>query len=198
MAIRTGRKRIEGRDIELLESALHVLAENGYEGMTIDMVAAHAKAGKGAIYRRWDSKEKLVLDAVSYMKKSMVDLNDLPDTGSLRGDLLALFRPQTNEEREFKLKVMSGLSSLLSQNSSLVEAANSVIIEPWAKVYYSLMQRAVKRGEVSSKVNIKVISNIVPSMGAYRSLIERKPFDKKFLISILDAVVLPALGIKKE
>ena len=63
-----------------------MLAETGYDGMTIDMVAARAKAGKATLYRRWASKAELVLDAVACMKSSDVDLDRLPDTGTLRGD----------------------------------------------------------------------------------------------------------------
>src|SRR3954467_1290919 len=88
-----GRRRDHTRDAEILDAALEVLAETGYDGMTIDMVAARAKAGKATLYRRWASKSDLVIDAVGCMKKGVYDLDNLPDTGSLRGDLLALIKP---------------------------------------------------------------------------------------------------------
>ena len=65
---RLGRKRDHTRDPEILDVALDVLAETGYDGMTIDMVATRAKAGKATLYRRWPSKADLVLDAVACMK----------------------------------------------------------------------------------------------------------------------------------
>src|SRR3954470_17199318 len=85
-----GRKRDHTRDPEILEAALDVLAETGYDGMTIDMVAARAKAGKATVYRRWSSKAELVIDAVACMKRGDLDEANLPDTGTLRGDLVAL------------------------------------------------------------------------------------------------------------
>ena len=91
-----GRKRDHTRDPEILDAALDVLAETGYDGMTIDMVAARAKAGKATLYRRWPSKAELVIDAVACMKAGDLDLDDLPDTGTLRGDLVAMIRPPTH------------------------------------------------------------------------------------------------------
>ena len=62
---RLGRKRDHTRDAEILDATIEVLAETGSDGMTIDMVAARAKAGKATVYRRWASKPDLVLDAVA-------------------------------------------------------------------------------------------------------------------------------------
>src|SRR6186713_2049587 len=97
-ALRPGRKRDHSRDPEILDAALAVLAETGYDGMTIDMVAARAKAGKATIYRRWPSKAELVIDAVACMKGNHFDPANLPDTGTLRGDLIALIKPHAIED----------------------------------------------------------------------------------------------------
>ncbi len=191
---RLGRKRDHTRDADILDATLEVLAEVGYAGMTMDMVAVRAKAGKATVYRRWPSKAELVLDAVARMKRSQVDLDRLPDTGTLRGDLLALFRPQSVEEEERKLKVMAGLSSMLSSHVRLAEAGNAAIVEPWAAAHRILMQRAADRGEIPASAAIGTVSQVIPSMAAYRALIQRKPFDRDFLVSLIDDVLLPALG----
>src|ERR1700709_873862 len=101
-----GRKRDHTRDPEILDAAIEVLAETGYDGMTIDMVAARAKAGKATVYRRWSSKAELVIDAVACMKSADVDPATLPDTGTLRGDLVAMIKPHRIEDGERKLRVM--------------------------------------------------------------------------------------------
>ena len=85
-----GRKRDHTRDPEILAAALEILAETGFDGMTIDMVATRAKAGKATLYRRWPSKNELVIDAVACMKQADLDQSRLPDTGTLRGDLVAM------------------------------------------------------------------------------------------------------------
>lgn len=191
--VQRGRKRDHTRDDDILNSTLDVLAEVGYGGMTMDMVAARAVAGKATIYRRWSSKEDLILDAVAHMKRKQVDLESLPNTGTLRGDLLALFKPQSIEEGEHKLNIMTGLASMLSANQGLAEAVNTAIVEPWAVAHRIFMQRAIERGEISEFADIKTASQIIPSMAAYRALIQRKPFEKEFLINLIDGVLLPAL-----
>ncbi|XXT25582.1 TetR/AcrR family transcriptional regulator [Sorangium sp. So ce429] len=188
-----GRKRDHSRDAEILDATLEVLAEVGAAGLTMDLVAARAGAGKATIYRRWTSKAQLVIDAVAHMKRQQVDLEHLPDTGTLRGDLLGLFKPQSIEEGERKLKIMTGLASLLSQEQALAEAANSAVVQPWAEAHFALMQRAVARGEISASADIRTLSQVIPSMAAYRTLVQRKPIDLAFLVSMVDGVIVPAL-----
>src|SRR3990170_4095168 len=107
-APRLGRKRDHTRDAYILEAALEVLAETGYDGMTIDMVAARARAGKATLYRRWPSKAELVIDAVACLKKDDYHPANLPDTGTLRGDLVAMIKPHTIEDGERKLQIVAG------------------------------------------------------------------------------------------
>ncbi len=174
-----------------------MLIETGYDGMTIDMVAARAKAGKATVYRRWASKAELVIDAVSCMKKSAIDLDHLPDTGTLRGDLVATIKPHTIEDGERKLQVMAGLVSMLTRNPDLTEAANAALIEPRATVNRILMHRAAARGEIPPDCDIDTLSLVMPSMVAYRVLILKKPVDREFLISLVDGVLLPAVGLRQ-
>ncbi|WP_437738785.1 TetR/AcrR family transcriptional regulator [Sorangium sp. So ce1335] len=188
-----GRKRDPTRDAEILDATLEVLAEVGAAGLTMDLVAARAGAGKATIYRRWTSKAELVIDAVAHMKRKQVALEHLPDTGTLRGDLLGLFKPQSIEEGERKLKIMTGLASLLSQEQALAEAANSAVVQPWAEAHFALMQRAIARGEISASADIRTLSQVIPTMAAYRALVQRKPFDLTFLVSMVNGVILPAL-----
>ncbi|MEE4624813.1 TetR/AcrR family transcriptional regulator [Pseudomonas alliivorans] len=188
-----GRKRDPARDAAILDAAIEVLAESGYDGMTMDMVASRARAGKATVYRRWSSKAELIIDAVAHLKRGQVDIESLPDTGTLRGDLLALFKPQSAEEGEQKMRVMAGLASVLLLHPQLAEAGDAAIVEPWAAVNRMLMRRALERGEISVNADIEAASQVLPSMAAYRALIQRKPFDLQFLTTMIDGVLLPAL-----
>jgi len=195
-APKLGRKRDHTRDPEIMDAAIEVLAEAGYDGMTIDMVATRAKAGKATLYRRWASKSELVLDAVACMKGGPIDHDSLPDTGTLRDDLIAMIKAPTLKDAEQKLKVMAGLVSMLSRNPELADAATAAIVEPRASANRFIMRRAQERGEVSPGADIDTIAMVSPSMAAYRVLILRKPVDREFLISLIDGVILPALGVK--
>jgi AcrR family transcriptional regulator len=194
-APKLGRRRDPAKDQKILDAAVEVLAETGFDGMTIDMVASRAGAGKATVYRRWASKNELVLDAVACMKKGDLDSLQIPDTGTLRGDLVSMIRPPTIDDAERKLKVMAGLASMLSTAPELADAANEAIVEPRARINRMLLNRAIERGEISSDVDIQLISLISPSMVAYRTLIMRKPVDREFLITLIDGVVLPAVGL---
>ncbi|HEY5221545.1 MAG TPA: TetR/AcrR family transcriptional regulator [Microbacteriaceae bacterium] len=194
-APKLGRKRDHTRDPEILDAAIEVLAETGYDGMTMDMVATRAKAGKATVYRRWSSKGELVLDAIACMKTNEIDYEHLPDTGTLRGDLVAMIKPHTIETAKRKLEVMAGLISMLSRAPELADAANAAIVEPRAAANRILMQRAIDRGEISADCDVEALALISPSMAAYRVLILRKPVDRPFLLSLIDGVILPAVGL---
>ncbi|RWZ49868.1 TetR/AcrR family transcriptional regulator [Labedella phragmitis] len=193
---RLGRKRDHTRDPEILEATLDVLAETGYDGMTIDMVAARAKAGKATLYRRWSSKPELVLDAVACMKSSEIDLEALPDTGTLRGDLIALIKPPNIRDAERKLRVMAGIVSMIARSPELAAAAQEALVEPRAAANRIVFRRAVDRGEIPDSVDIEQLCTIGPALVAYRALMLGKPVNREFLIGNIDHVILPAAGVR--
>jgi AcrR family transcriptional regulator len=194
---RLGRKRDPSRDADILDAALEVLAEAGYVGMTMDMVAVRAKAGKATMYRRWPSKTELVLEALARLKASAVDLEHLPDTGTLRGDMLAMFKPRSIEDGGRTLKVFAGIASI-SNDARFTEAVTDLMVTPWADAHLALMKRALERKEISADADLETLSKVTASVAGFRTIIERKPFTREFLVSMIDSVVLPALGVKRS
>jgi len=192
-APKMGRKLDESRDAVILDAALDVLAETGYAGMTMSLVAARAKAGKGAMYRRWDSKEDLVIDAVAHMGRRDVDVEALPDTGSLRGDILALVRPESLDEAEKRLRVLAGLVSMATLHEAIGEALAEANTGAWVTANRLLIQRAIDRGEARSDANADALSRVIPAICAARSALERKPITTEFITDLLDDVLLPAI-----
>jgi AcrR family transcriptional regulator len=190
-----GRPMDASRDADILDAALDILAEEGYEGMTIDMVAARAKAGKATLYRRWPSKTELVIDAVACMKTSDIDYNNLPDTGTLRGDLIAMMKTPTIKDAEKKLKIMAGLVTLLARNPQIADLARNVIVMPRVELNRFFMKRARDRGEIPADADIDTVSLVSVSMVSYKTLMMQEAVQREFLMNVLDSVVLPALGI---
>ena len=191
---RGGRKQDSSRDAAILDATLEVLADVGFEGLTMDLVAQTARAGKATLYRRWPSKSELIRDAVRRLKSSQVDVEDLPDTGTLRGDLLALFKEQTADEAERRIRAVAGVVSLISYDRSFSDSAHAALVEPWADAHLILMKRAVERGEIAATADIHTICKVAPTMAAYQALVQRKPFTMEFLVSMIDTIVLPALA----
>ena len=196
-APKLGRKRDHTRDADILDSAIDVLAETGYDGMTIDMVAARAKAGKATLYRRWTSKAELVIDAVACLKKTDLDAANIPDTGTLRGDLIAMIKTPSIQDGERKLRVMAGLASMISRSPELADAARDAIVAPRIALNRMFLQRAVDRGEIAADVDIDLIATISPSMVTYRALMLGIPATREFLITLIDDVILPAAGVRR-
>lgn len=188
-----GRKRDETLDSEILEVALQILGEVGYEGMTLSLVASRAKAGKGAMYRRWDSKAELVLDALQMLSGSDLDFAALPDTGTLRGDILSLLKPKTIKIADQKIKILRGVVAMISQRPEFAEAAYTTFFKPWITVNLELMKRARDRGEVSKNADIESAAQVIPTNTMYRALILGQALDLAHLTRLLDGVVLPAV-----
>lgn len=195
---RLGRKRDHTRDPEILEAALDVLAETGYDGMTIDMVATRVKAGKATLYRRWASKPELVLDAVACMKSSNVDLSSPPDTGTLRGDLIALVKSPSLKDSERKLKVMAGIVSMIARDPDLAAAAREALVEPRAAANRIIFKRAIERGEISADCDVETLCMVGPALVAYRVLMLGQPVDREFIIHTIDHITLPAAGVRSS
>lgn len=188
-----GRKRDQTADARIIEAAIDTLAEVGFDVMTMDMVAARAKAGKATVYRRWKSKAELVRDGLIWMSRTSVELERLPDTGTLRGDMLAVLKPYSTDHGERKFRVMAGLGSFMSEHPQAAEEALAGIFDPWTAVNRALMQRAIERGELPAHANIDLACEVIISMTTHRTLAQRRPFDRSVYESLLDHILLPAL-----
>ena len=184
---RPGRARDGSRDEALRQAALELLAEVGYERLTIDAVAARAGAGKATVYRRWASKADLVIDAVDHHRSA-----ELPDTGSLRGDLDALVRAkEANRERTLMTRAMAGLMTALLGDESFRRAFRRADSpgNPLAAVF----ARAIERGEIPPQPDLDLIASVVPALSFYRLVMFDEQPDPTFARSVLERLVLPLL-----
>ena len=186
-----GRKRDHSRDAPILDAALVVLAEAGYEGMTIDMVAARAGAARATVYRRWATKADLVLAASARLSETDVGLDHLPDTGSFREDVIALFVPDTPGDRQVRLQALIGLLMLARSDKRLADAVTKAGIGPWIEANRVLMQRAVDRGEFPP-ADVETLAQVIPMMCISRA-VQQEPITREFSLALLDGVIIPAL-----
>lgn len=186
-----GRRRDESRDPEILRAALDVLTDVGYERMTMNAVAARAGTGKATIYRRWPSKAQLVIDAIASTGHKTVTAADLPDTGSLRGDLLALADIGPGEESNRKLHILAGLISALPDHPDLAAMVSEQLVAPRAALMHALLEQAAARGEIASGRDLGTLALAGPAMTVYRVMIMNKPLDLAFYTAVVDEVLLP-------
>lgn len=188
---RPGRKRDHSRDPEILDATLAVLAETGYERLTIDKVAARAGAARATVYRRWPTKADLVLDAVARLGDVDADVEHLPDTGTLRGDMVAMILPLTDDQAQFRTRVMAGVLSLSFTEEPRLEAAATAGVGPWIEAITILMDRAVARGEFPA-ADVAVLAQVVPLLCVSRAA-QGLPITSDFGLTMIDSVIIPAM-----
>lgn len=193
-----GRKRDPQLDTQIIDSALAILGEVGFDSMTMDMVAARTGAGKATLYRRWPSKAELVGDALISMSRNSVETETMPDTGSLRTDLLSVMKPYSTEFAERKMRVLSGLGSFHSEHQEFAREAMNGIFKPWIEINTTLMKRAQLRGEISAKADIETACRVIVAMTHFRTAVELKSMNRTIYAGLLDTIILPALAKSKN
>lgn len=184
-----GRPRDATRDTDILEAARAVLAERGYERTTVAEIAARAGAGKATVYRRWASKAELVTDVLACSAHLAITVDDVPDTGSLRGDLAALREMKSRDDSTWKSLV--GLISELPHSPELMQVVNERVVGPRVAMMRGLLERAQARGELLPGTNVDLLSRVPSAMVAYRLLVTHEPLDREFLRSLSEDVLLP-------
>lgn len=190
--VRPGRRRDPSRDASMLEATLLLLAESGYGGLTIDKVAARVGAARATVYRRWPTKADLVLDAVAHLSRGDVALDALPDTGSLRGDLVAMVLPPSEEDERFRMRVLAAVASLsFVEDPRLGEAAVEAGLRPWTAAIEALIRRALDRGEFPSG-DVAALAPVIP-MACLARAVMHQPITREFSLMMIDKVLVPAL-----
>jgi len=186
-AAHRGRQLDASRDAALRDAALELLAEIGYDRLSIDAVAARAKASKMTIYRRWSGKAELVVDALSSLRKP----GDVPDTGSLRGDLDALASRSESADVRFDARLVLGVVSALARNPELRQVIREQFIGQGGDRLRQVFERAVARGEIPPGRNLDLLVSVFPAMAIQHLLIYGELPDAGFTTQVMDELILP-------
>lgn len=157
-APRRGRPRDAARDRALLEAALAVLAESGYGGLTTAAVAARAGVSTATLYRRWSSKEALVIAAAAARAE---DLVKRPDTGTLEGDLRALLRDKAASLTGESGRLMRALVGEAAHNDALAEALATAFLAPVRSRVEEVVARAVARGDIPPVDDTGILGDLI-------------------------------------
>jgi AcrR family transcriptional regulator len=185
------RPRVEGgREEEILDATVAVVAELGYDRLTMDAVATAAKASKATLYRRWSTKAELVVDAISRAKGCPVP--DDVDTGSLRGDLISMSCGENGFTAEMPMSVMAGLLTALHRDEDLKKAFDEHFLAPRIAVTARIYQRAVERGEIAADVDVQLLSVTLPAIIVHHAFVLGIPPTDELILRVIDNVILPA------
>lgn len=142
---RKGRPRDASADERILAAAADLILKRGYENMTVDDVAAAAKAGKATVYRRWAGKEDLAFAALSQLYNAEFPV---PDTGSIRDDL----RTAYSQALEFANSDAGRAYLRMSISESLRDERIAALYVGAHKAQEAatraIFERAIERGEL--------------------------------------------------
>jgi AcrR family transcriptional regulator len=190
---RTGapRPRVEGeRESEILDAALVLLAQVGYDRMTMDGIAAEAKAGKATLYRRWSTKASLVVDAILRTKEAL----QVPevDTGSLREDLVQMACSHGGLVDARSTRVMAGLITALHHDPDFAAEFRSRVLAPKIEATRAVFERARARGEITADLDLDLVSPALAGIILHRSFVLGLPADEKTVAQVVDQIILPA------
>ena len=185
------RPRVEGeREMEIFEATLEVLAEVGYDLLTMDAVASRAKASKATLYRRWKGKPELVVAAIMAHKGDVV----VPDTGTLRGDLMEAYCGAGGGGLDDPLaqSVLSAVVIAMGRDPEFAEIYRRDFIGPKVAASHAIYDRARARGEVHPDVDLSVLAPSLAGIVLHRAFLLGDAVTPELVGRILDEVILPA------
>ncbi|WP_225731441.1 MULTISPECIES: TetR/AcrR family transcriptional regulator [unclassified Nocardia] len=181
-----GQQRVDA----ILAAALDLLAERGYAALTMDSVAERAKASKATIYRRWRNKAELVKAA---MDAYDADHNAaIPDTGALRGDLVAVVEALGAKSSERYLTMVGGLAAAMRHDAELAAALREHIESEELSPFHEALRRAVARGDLPADTDFELVHDVAEAM-ILRQLQIGAGFGAAFTTRLVDDVLLALL-----
>lgn len=187
-------RRRRGPELEgaLLDAAWAQLVSGGYGAFTFDAVAERAGTSKPVIYRRWPNREALVVAAVQhFFTRSSLPV---PDTGTLRGDLIALLT-QTNESRLAMAAIFSvQLGTFYQETGTTPAELRGRLLRDRASAVETVLHRAVERGEISGTRLTPRITALPFDLLRHEALMTLTSVPAETIVEIVDEIFLPLVG----
>ncbi|MEH1849612.1 MAG: TetR/AcrR family transcriptional regulator [Nostoc sp.] len=163
----SGRPRSIHADQAILQATLDLLAELGYESMSIEAIASRAGVGKTTIYRRYTSKEELVADAIESLRDDLA----IPDTGSFWGDMDILINNAAKKiHSPLGRQTLALIISTASSNPQFAEVYWTKYTKLRREAFSKVLKRAKSRGEIHKDADVDLIIDLV-SGSLYYALI---------------------------
>lgn len=181
-----GRPRSTETHQAILDAALELLAEVGFDNLSFEAIARRAGVGRPTLYLRWRSKEELVAEAI----ESRRPLLEMPDTGSLRGDLRRLLEGWLRLLEPPLARQLLALEITLSvRDPAFRERLWAAYIQPRREAMRGILEKAKRRAEIRPDVDLETLMDMIGGSFAYRILIRPEPAGKRDLSRLLDLLL---------
>ena len=184
----------------LVDDAVHLatlslLAEVGYDGVTMAEVARRASTVPPTVYRRHRNVRDLVLATLRRELATLPD-HETPDPGALRADLLAFVADVASAMTPDRVAIVAGLLLPLRRDPELAAALRTELEFLGGTRGQLIIDRAVDRGELHldpDSADLRIVAMVVPAMIFHRLTLMNLPIDDDFTADLVDTVLLPAL-----
>ncbi|WP_163999450.1 TetR/AcrR family transcriptional regulator [Pyxidicoccus caerfyrddinensis] len=186
MSRRPGRPRSEEAHGAILDAAVQLIREVGYDALTMDAIASRAGVGKATVYRRWSTKETLAAEAVERVMRAI----PVPDTGTVEGDLRRMMRDALGMYRDPSSgALLSGFVAAMARSELIAKAVRSGIVGVRREALRQVLERGVARGELRKGLDQELALDLLGGPLFYRFLITGGPVDERLARGVVDAVL---------
>jgi AcrR family transcriptional regulator len=187
-------RRRRGADLEaaVLEAAWDELRAAGYPGLTLDGVAARAGTSRPVLARRWSSRAELLIAALRHHAASAA--SDLPDTGTLRGDVLAVLRQMSAAVGEITGVLSFLFADYFSATGQPPAAIRERAIAGSGSVMSAIIKRGVERGEIDPGRLSPHIASLPVDLVRHYLIMNLAPVPDETLLEIVDQIFLPLVA----
>jgi AcrR family transcriptional regulator len=191
------RQRRRGEELEaaLLEAAWQELVEAGFARLTMESVAARAKTGVAVLYRRWHGKDDLVIAAIRHFATAYPV--EAPDTGSLRGDMIALLTSFSATQVGFAATVSAAFSGLLASTGLTPAQTREKILADRTLPSAQVFARAHERGEIDLDRIPPAILTMPSDLMRYDMLMTYQPIPPERILTIVDDLFMPLVALNR-
>ncbi|MFG2138557.1 TetR/AcrR family transcriptional regulator [Streptomyces sp. NPDC048650] len=182
------RRRGEELENAILTATLEELTEGGYTTLTMERVATRARTSKAALYRRWPGRAELVMDACKL--RGITDV-ELPDTGALRTDVIALLRQISAKMASPLGGILRGLLTEMTRDPDFARLIRERVHTVGPTTLHVILERAIERGEVEPWIPDSRRATVATDMLRNHFLLFGAPVDDTIITDIVDDVYLP-------
>ena len=186
------RRRGEALEHALLDAAWAELQAAGYAGLTMEAVADRAGTSRAVLYRRWRNRGELVIAAMRRHRPLLS--GEIPDTGSLRDDVLTVLRRMSSRLAEVGPEIIYGLIGDYFADIDAFSRIQSGVLQIGAEVMTTILKRAADRGEARTGVSSR-IATLPTDLFRQELFLRRTPPSRGVITEIVDDVFLPLVLI---
>lgn len=169
-----------------MEATAQLLTEEGFAALTIEDVAERAGVGKATIYRWWETKGTLAFDAFATL---FLATQPLPDTGSLRGDLLGALRGWIKTvDGTATGRTLVGLIGEVQRDPALASLWRNRFVVTVREQHLAIIERAIERGEIPASTDTEVTLDLLFGSAYHRLLHSHLPLTDEFAVQVVSII----------